>query len=299
MPRAWFDPATATARATRTATATLTPRPTATATPSPAPFAAGAVRAPAPYFAFRRPFEPPDVVVGSRFYPFGIDAGGQYLMHHGIDIGNPMGTQVHAIGDGRVIFAGRDDVLRWGPTTDFYGRLVVVEHAERLGSAPLYSLYGHLAEALVKTGQAVARGEALGLVGAEGVALGPHLHLELRTRSREYDAAINPELMLAPLEGHGTIVGRALDAGGHAVAGAHISLYALDADGSTRFAFQTTTYPPEGPSPAWRWDEGFVFADLPAGRYAVVCDALGARAEVEVAPEGAVLAVLRAAAADR
>lgn len=292
----WLPSATATATPSPTRRATATARPSPT--PSPAPFAAGDVRAPAPYFAFRRPFDDGETVEASRFYPFGTDAGGQYLLHHGVDIGNPLGTPVRAVGDGRVVFAGRDDVLVWGPTTDFYGRLVVVEHAERLGGAPLYSLYGHLDEALVRVGQAVARGEVVGRVGAEGVALGPHLHLEFRTRARDYTAAVNPELLLAPLPGRGTIAGRVLDAEGHAVPGARVTLFALDASGGASFAAQTTTYPATPFAPAWRWDEGFLFADVPAGRYAVVCDAVGGRDEAAVTDGGAALVVLRAPARD-
>lgn len=308
-PLPWFTAPTATATASPTARATRTPAPTTT--PTPPPFVPGAVRAEAPYFAFRRPFNPPDVLEASRFYPFGTDAGGEYLMHHGIDIGNPFGTEVHAIGDGRVAFAGRDDVLVWGPTTDFYGQLVVIEHAERLGGAPLYSLYGHVSEALVRTGQSVGRGDVIARVGSEGIALGPHLHLEVRTRARDYAATINPELILEPLPGHGTIVGRVLDADGHAVPSAHVTLFALDDDGMSQFLFQATTYPPDTLlmpvdygtpsttpvlSPAWRWDENFLFADVPAGRYAVVCDAVGARAETDLAHGGAALVVLRAPA---
>lgn len=253
------------------------------------------MRAPAPYFAFRRPFDDDQVVEASRFYPFGTDAGGAYLLHHGIDVGNPLGTPVRAIGDGRVVFAGRDDVIVWGPTTDFYGRLVVVEHAERLGGASLYSLYGHLDSADVRVGQAVARGAVVGRVGAEGVALGPHLHLEVRTRARDYGGAINPELLLAPLPGRGTIVGRVLDAEGHAVPAARVTLFALDEGGGATFAAQTTTYPADAPfSPAWRWDEGFLFADVPQGRYAIACDAVSARAEVRLEAGGSPLVVLQA-----
>jgi len=315
-PWPWPGPTAPTATATRPPTPTGPP--TATATATPAAFRPGPVQDTAPYFSLRRPLESPQAAVASRFYPYGTDAGGAYLMHHGVDVGAALGTTVVAVADGRVVFAGRDDVLRWGPEPDFYGRLVVVQHAERLGPAPLYSLYGHLSEALVRTGDEVGRGAPLGRVGSEGVALGPHLHLELRTIARDYGAVVNPELLLEPLDGHGMIVGRVVGADGHALPGARVTLFALSDDGEARYAFETTTYPSRGapgaakaeaeaasgsnaddtavrpalPGPAWRWDESFVFGDVPAGRYAVVCDAIGARAEVAVGSRGAVLVVL-------
>ena len=57
-----------------------------------------------------------------------------------------------------------------------YGLAIEVEHA----TPRLRSLYGHLSELYVKTGDRVRQGEVIGRVGSTGLSTGPHLHFELR-----------------------------------------------------------------------------------------------------------------------
>jgi murein DD-endopeptidase MepM/ murein hydrolase activator NlpD len=50
-------------------------------------------------------------------------------------------------------------------------------------------MYFHLAHITVKEGQEVARGDAIGAVGATGRVTGPHLHSGLRWRGSRIEPA--------------------------------------------------------------------------------------------------------------
>ena len=92
---------------------------------------------------------------------------GNWLMHAGRDFAAPQGSPVVAALSGRVVSSG----LAGG-----YGITVVLEH-----QAPRrQTLYGHLSELYVKTGQKVSQGDVIGRVGSTGLSTGPHLHFELR-----------------------------------------------------------------------------------------------------------------------
>jgi murein DD-endopeptidase MepM/ murein hydrolase activator NlpD len=64
----------------------------------------------------------------------------------------------------------------------FSGRMVILDHG--LG---LYTMYFHLQENLVREGQRVALGEAIGRVGSTGRATGPHLHWGARLNGARID----------------------------------------------------------------------------------------------------------------
>jgi murein DD-endopeptidase MepM/ murein hydrolase activator NlpD len=82
--------------------------------------------------------------------------------HTGYDWAAPVGTPVLAANAGRVALVARHF---------FAGQLVVLDHG--LG---LVTLYFHLDEPRVATGDVVTRGQTLGTVGATGRVTGPHLH---------------------------------------------------------------------------------------------------------------------------
>lgn len=82
--------------------------------------------------------------------------------HNGTDLAATYGTPVRAIGQGAVVSAGYEGS---------YGNLVVIRHANGYAS-----YYGHLSRILVGPGQRVAQSDLVGLVGATGLATGPHLH---------------------------------------------------------------------------------------------------------------------------
>jgi murein DD-endopeptidase MepM/ murein hydrolase activator NlpD len=105
-------------------------------------------------------FEPIDLSCPSRHF------------HSGIDLAAPEGTPVHAAAAGIARVAV-------GPG---YGIHVIVTHDARS-----QTLYGHLSAAVILTGQAVARGELIGLVGSTGLSTGPHLHFEVRVQGAPVD----------------------------------------------------------------------------------------------------------------
>ncbi|MDH4157508.1 MAG: M23 family metallopeptidase [candidate division Zixibacteria bacterium] len=98
---------------------------------------------------------------GMRYDPF----TGYKQMHRGIDIANRHGTPVVATADGRVTLISKNGQL---------GRIVVIDHGYGFKTR-----YAHLAEAQVKRGQTVNRGDIIALMGASGYATGPHLHYEI------------------------------------------------------------------------------------------------------------------------
>jgi murein DD-endopeptidase MepM/ murein hydrolase activator NlpD len=216
-----------------------------------------------------RPTGPGTTQWASPFYPYGSTGQGRYLLHHGSDIANPLGTTLVAPADGVVVFAGPDSQQLLGPSTDFYGNAVVVELDRRYRDLPVYVLLGHMQTIVVETGQPVKRGQPVGEVGMSGIALGPHVHVEVRIGQNDYRHTRNAEFWLEPLPGHGTLAGRILTQDGRHWPDLPILLY----PGPT---FETPGYyvntyldelglinPDDG------WGENFLLADLPAGPYLV------------------------------
>jgi len=87
-------------------------------------------------------------------------------VHQGLDYHVSQGTPVSAVNAGTVILAR---------PLFFEGNCVVLDHGQGL-----MTLYLHLSEFKVKEGDAVKRGQVLGLSGATGRATGAHLHVAAR-----------------------------------------------------------------------------------------------------------------------
>ena len=199
----------------------------------------------------------------SRYYPYGTTAEGQYLLHHGLDTTNDTGTPVVAVADGVVVVAGNDRETTWGPRTNFYGNLVIIRLAQRYKDQDVFCLYGHLNSVSVQEGQQVTTGDELGTVGQTGIAMGPHLHFEVRLGENDYAHTRNPALWLKPLDGCGTLVGRVVDAQGRPVAEQRLTL--RKASGGTPITIYT--YLNQGVNPDDDWSENLVIWDLEQGAY--------------------------------
>jgi murein DD-endopeptidase MepM/ murein hydrolase activator NlpD len=106
---------------------------------------------------------------GLRRHPvFGI-----MHIHTGVDIAAVWGSPVLAAADGRVIYAG------W---FGGYGKIVVIDHGQGVST-----LYGHLSQSLVPSGDEVHRGQVIARVGNTGYSTGPHIHFEVRINGTPVD----------------------------------------------------------------------------------------------------------------
>ncbi|MEA2065249.1 MAG: peptidoglycan DD-metalloendopeptidase family protein [Patescibacteria group bacterium] len=85
--------------------------------------------------------------------------------HHGLDIACKKGTP---------IYASEDGVIRSSGWASGYGKRITINH----GSG-MRTLYAHLTKIYVSSGQAVNRGDTIGLMGSTGWSTGPHLHFEV------------------------------------------------------------------------------------------------------------------------
>lgn len=88
--------------------------------------------------------------------------------HEGTDFAAPMGTSIHATGDGVITFRG---------VMSGYGNMVIIDHGDNYTTR-----YGHMTRFASgqHEGSHVERGEVIGYVGMTGLATGPHVHYEFR-----------------------------------------------------------------------------------------------------------------------
>lgn len=93
---------------------------------------------------------------------------GTMKFHEGMDFSAPAGTPVYATADGTVTQA------RWNSG---YGNMVEINHGYNYTTR-----YAHLSKIIANPGQAVKRGDLIGLVGNTGKSTGDHLHYEVRYR---------------------------------------------------------------------------------------------------------------------
>ena len=112
---------------------------------------------------------------GKRTDPF----TGKLAMHKGMDFAGKEGSEVIAVADGVVTWAGK----RYG-----YGNLVEITHGNGYATR-----YGHNEKILVKLGQNVKKGQTISLMGSTGRSTGPHVHFEVLKNDRQ----INPARFVA------------------------------------------------------------------------------------------------------
>ncbi len=223
--------------------------------------------------------------IAAPSYQFGSTAGGRYRPHHGIDVANPSGSPVLSAAEGTVVHAGLDDPVLIGPYNNFYGNTVVILLDQKLqvggGNLDVYLLYGHLSQVSVATGQRVAPGDLVGAVGMTGIAIGPHLHVEMRLGANTYQHSVNPYLWLKPLAGNGAVAVRLLTADGRSWPGQRLTLARFD-EGRAVWGRMIETYLDNEnilPDPAW--GENGAMGDVPAGYYVIVGNVNGESVRAE------------------
>jgi murein DD-endopeptidase MepM/ murein hydrolase activator NlpD len=107
---------------------------------------------------------------GKRIDPI----NGKAAYHRGVDIRGRKGSDVKATADGTVVVQSYDKAN---------GRYVILDHGNGFRTK-----YAHLKKSLVQKGDAVGRGQVIGLVGNSGRSTGPHVHYEIYY----VDKVINP-----------------------------------------------------------------------------------------------------------
>ncbi|OHD66492.1 MAG: hypothetical protein A2176_03885 [Spirochaetes bacterium RBG_13_51_14] len=108
---------------------------------------------------------------GIREHPFILNGVVRY--HNGVDIISAYNTPIRPAREGMVIFTG----WRGG-----FGNTVMLQHYEGYTT-----LYGHLSEITVKTGDWVTKDDVIGHVGSTGWSTGPHLHFTVMKHGVDLD----------------------------------------------------------------------------------------------------------------
>jgi murein DD-endopeptidase MepM/ murein hydrolase activator NlpD len=90
---------------------------------------------------------------------------GRTTMHRGVDVAASIGTAIVSPADGTVVKVEEQTG---------YGLVVMVDHG-----FGMMTKYAHLADAAVRAGDTVRRGDRIGSVGMSGRSTGPHLHYEV------------------------------------------------------------------------------------------------------------------------
>lgn len=126
--------------------------------------------------------------LSSGFGPRIKASADRYDYHRGIDIPADVGTDVHAIADGRVIISGFDSNYD-------SGRIIQLRHCAQPGvpyrecKKFFYSNYAHLSDTLVDEREMVERGQVIAKSGQTDF---PHLHFEIRKGGDDEHFAMNP-----------------------------------------------------------------------------------------------------------
>ncbi len=251
-------------------TPTRTPVPTGTPTPTASPYPTlvlanfptpPAAFAGEPHFFFGRPIGEGGNMFIASSYRYGSTGSHRFETHHGVEFPNAAGVPLVAVAPGIIYYAGGDQAQAFGPQKDFYGNLIVLEVTQPWRDHNVYVLYGHMDQVLVQIGQPVNAGDVLGTVGASGVALGAHLHLEARLDKPEsYWDTRNPELWLKPRDKTGTVAVRVTNERGQYLPGVRVGFTC--SDGAYRFL---DTYWDFGVNPDDAYGENAAMTDVPEG----------------------------------
>jgi murein DD-endopeptidase MepM/ murein hydrolase activator NlpD len=118
---------------------------------------------------------------GPSAYSIEPQVGEYRHFHTGLDLQGPPGSLILASAAGKVTLVALSTGS--GPQGG-YGTYIVIDHGRGLTT-----LYAHLATPLVHKGEAVTRGEPLGVQGSTGNSTGPHLHFEVQVDGTPIDPA--------------------------------------------------------------------------------------------------------------
>lgn len=201
-----------------------------------------------------------------RTYPYGSTYWETREVHLGVEFVNPRFTPVFASEAGTVVFAGSDSEFPIGPYENYYGNVIIIAHdIASLDGMQIFTVYGHLDRVEVQEGQDVTVGSRIGRVGSSGIAIGAHLHFEVRVEDPfDYRLTRNPELWLQHYIDHGLIAGYVHDVEGNPIFGQRLVVR------STTVNREIFTYASDRVNIAPIWQENFTVGDLPADEYEVV-----------------------------
>ena len=87
-------------------------------------------------------------------------------VHLGFDLAKVAHTPIPASNDGKIL---------WASDLGIYGNCVVIDHGYGL-----QTIYGHMSEFKVKVGDAVKKGQIIGISGSTGLAGGDHVHFSMQ-----------------------------------------------------------------------------------------------------------------------
>ena len=109
-------------------------------------------------------------------YGYNRQTGNYTIAHKGTDFRADVGTEVLAMNSG---------VVRIAKLYTIYGNTIAIDHG--LG---VQTLYMHLSELNVKTGDLVKAGDVIGLSGKTGYAESPHLHISIKIAGTSIDPMV-------------------------------------------------------------------------------------------------------------
>jgi murein DD-endopeptidase MepM/ murein hydrolase activator NlpD len=99
---------------------------------------------------------------------------------------NKLHTGTDFAGGDPAILAADDGRVLMTVVSPAYGLFTVIDHGFIAGKR-VTTAYAHQSAFLVKEGQAVTKGEQIGVVGSTGYSTGPHLHFEVRENGTVVD----------------------------------------------------------------------------------------------------------------
>ena len=114
-----------------------------------------------------------------RTKPYTSQEFGDGLGHLGEDYAYPIGRNVRAAYEGKVVGSG----FHGQTATSGFGNYIIIrhEHPALPNNGVIYSFYAHLDKIFKQSDESVAIGEVIGEVGNTGKSEGPHLHFEIKT----------------------------------------------------------------------------------------------------------------------